>query len=159
MTKEETREQLDNITQSLQQLIEQTQVKISLLKLETRPAWQDIEKGLFKVQSFLQKDWGQTKQSLDEAQLQTHLGMMEAREEWNEFKQYLQEAIQNLKTEETFDHSKLQAHLANMEIEDRFQDKRKQWEQDYENEVKPQMKGFMEKMHKDMETMAQSLID
>jgi hypothetical protein len=159
MDQKETQQKLDNITQTLKQLIEQTQVKASLLKLETQDAWQDVEKGFFRIKSYFEKDWQQTKQDLGEAQVQAHLGMMEAKEQWNELKEDLGQAIQKLKAQESFDRARLQAHLAKMEASDLYAEKRKEWSDEYETKVKPQIKRSMEEMQKEMETMAKSLID
>jgi len=154
--KKETKEKLDNITQTLQQLMEQTQVKASLLKLESQDAWQDVEKGFFKIKSYLEKDWEKTKEDVAAAQVQANLGIMEVKEDWDQLKDYLSEAITSLNAKEKFDRTKLQAHLAKMDAEDRFKEKRKKWAQDYES-LKPQIKSSLEKMQKDMETMVKSL--
>ena len=156
MDKKETQEKLDNITQTLKQLMEQTQVKASLLKLESQDAWQDIEKGFFKIKSYLEKDWEKTKEDVAEAQVQANLGIMEAKEDWDQLKDYLTEAINSLNAKEKFDRTKLQAHLAKMDAEDRFKEKRKKWEKDYES-LKPQIKASLEKMQKDMEAMVKNL--
>ena len=159
MDQEETREQLDNITEALKRLIGQTQLKASLLKLEAQSAWKEMEKGLSKIQSYLKKDWKQTEQDMGEVQLRTHLAMMEAREEWGEFKDHFSQTIRSLKTEQEYDHAKVQAHLAKMELEDRFKEKKVEWEKNYKTVVKPRIKASMEEMHKEMEIMAQGLIE
>ena len=56
MDQKKTKVKLDNITHTLQQLIEQTQVKASLLKLETQSAWQDVEKVFFNIKRSLSHD-------------------------------------------------------------------------------------------------------
>ncbi len=156
MDKKETKEKLDNITQTLQQLMEQTQVKASLLKLESQDAWQDVEKGFFKIKSYLERDWEQTKKDVGEAQVQVNLGIMEAKEDWDQLKDDLSEAIASLNAKEKFDRTKLQAHLAKMDVQDRYKEKRKKWAQDIDN-LKPQIQSSLEKMQKDMERMVKSL--
>jgi hypothetical protein len=159
MDKKETTQKSDDITATLQRLIEQAQLKAGLLKLESREAWEDLSKGLEKIQHFLKKDWQQTKEDVDRAQLQAHLGMMEAREEWNEFRDLVQYMVDNTNAGEDIDRARVQMHLAKMDTEDRFKDKKKQWEQTYEKDVKPFLKKSMEQMELDMETMAKSMID
>ncbi len=152
MEEKETREKLDNITQTLQQLIEKTQLKAGLLKLEAQDAWQDLEKIFFRIQSRL-------KQNSDEAGLQAHLGMMEARADWDEFKKEFPEYVKNLDAGEKVDRARLQAHLAKMELEDRFTEQRKEWTEVYEKEIKPQLQKSMEEMEREMEIMATSMVD
>ncbi len=152
MEEKETREKLDNITGTLQHLIEQTQVKASLLKLEAQQTWQDMEGVFFRIQSKL-------KQNKDEAGLQAHLAMMEAKQEWEEFKDEFSDYVEKLSAGEKVDHAKVQAHLAKMEMEDRFAKEKKEWEKAYEEKVKPRLKKSMEEMQSEMNTMAKSWID
>ena len=152
MEEKETRRKFDNITQTLQQLIDQTQVKAGLLKLEAQQTWQDLEKVFFRMQSRL-------KQNSDEAGLQAHLALMEAREEWREFKKDFSDYVQNLKAGETVDHARLQAHLGKMEMEDRWEKEKKEWQKSYDEKIRPQLKESIDEMEKEMKTMVESLVD
>lgn len=152
MNQEQTRVKFDNITGTLQKLVDQTKVKASLLKLETREVWEDLSKVLFRIQSHL-------KQDVDQAQLQSHLGLMEARQEWNDFKKELKDYVDQLNAGEKVDHARLQAHLAKMEMADRWNEEKKQWQDSYEDSIKPRLNDYLDEMHEEMETLAKSLRD
>ena len=148
--KSTAKKHLEEIKTGLTRLSEGLEAKMQAFESESQTALQNLNKALKKIGD---RVGGALQQDLDEAELQAHLGAMEARQDWDELKTKVEKAIHELSksTQGQLDAAELQAHLGYMEAVDRFAEKRQAWEKEYEESVKPQFEKAMATMRDEVD--------
>ena len=160
MNDEKLKEKYNRLSTALSELIEKMDYKASLLKLESESSWQKFKMATLKLKKRFRENLFEAKETMQEARLQGHLGWMEAKEEWDEFKDQFDDALNVLKgKKKNFDEARLQGHLGKMELKDRFAEKRKTWESNYTSKVEPYLEEGLEKVSKEIKQMNEKLGD
>lgn len=123
--------------------------------------WGDFKKNFSTVNEQLKTAAKDLEEKSDEAQLQAHLGTMEAHDRINNIKESVEEFTQKVsaKTQSELDTVALRAHLAKMEAEDFWEKKGKKISEDFNEsgdkvkeltlEAASEIKAFFEKVSKE----------
>ncbi|MEL6184408.1 MAG: hypothetical protein AAFU79_07280 [Myxococcota bacterium] len=147
---------LEDIQTGLKSLGDGLEAKAKEFESDSEGALKNLNEAIGKISSRI---GGVLQQNLDEAELQAHLGAMEARQDWDELKAQVQKATDELQAsaQGKLDAAELQAHLGYMDAVDRFTEKRQEWEKEYEEKVKPQFESAMATMKDEIEGFLKSL--
>lgn len=118
---------------------------------EVKDFWKDLKKQFFKVEEKLEDSFMQFEGN---AELQGHLGMMEARDRVEHMREAMDEFALKVsdKTQEELDTVALKAHLAKMESDDFWSEREKEISQMYEKS-KIEVEQMSQKAGKEMNTL------
>jgi len=120
--------------------------------------WDDLKKHFSVVNQKIKQASKDIEQKSDEAQLQAHLGTMEAHDKLDGIKDTIEEFTQKVsaKAQTDLDTVSLRAHLAKMEADDFWEDKGNKITQDFNNssdkvkkltlEAASEIKNYFEKL-------------
>jgi histone H3/H4 len=123
----ELKELLEKSSKALEKLQDKVEDVTGDLAEDTTELWHDIKKNFSGVNEKLKTATKDLDQKNDEANLQAHLGAMEAHDKLHNIKESVEEFTKKVssKAEEKMDIASLRAHLAKMEAEDFWERKGK----------------------------------
>jgi len=127
------RELLEKSSEALEKLQDTVEDAAKNLTTDTNGLWDDIKKNFLGVNEKLKNATKDLDRKSEEANLQAHLGAMEAHDKLSNIKESVDEFTQKVssKAEETIDTATLRAKLAKMEAEDFWEKKGKTIKADF----------------------------
>jgi ABC-type transporter Mla subunit MlaD len=129
----ELKEMLEKSSRALEKLQDTVEDLTENLADDASDLWSDMKKNFSGVNEKLKTATKDLDQKSDEANLQAHLGAMEAHDKIGNIKESIEEFTKNISTtaETKMDTAALQAHLAKMEAEDFWEKKGKTLTNDF----------------------------
>ena len=115
---------LTDMAQKIETMRDRAKLKLHLASMESKTAFGKLDPVLSKISADMNKAAKEIEASAEGAEVQGHLAFMEARQRWDELKDYVGDVVGDITgtvskdAKSAADEAKLQAHLAAMDAED-----------------------------------------
>ncbi|MFW7381276.1 MAG: hypothetical protein ACOH5I_20850 [Oligoflexus sp.] len=145
-------ETISDTEKKIRYLADKLRLKFQLAQMDAEDLREDLTASLEKMENSIKQYGKSLETKLDEAEVQTHLGLLEAKERWEITKDYAQKVMDLLKEDQHkakgfLEEVKLKAALARLETKDFLSEAQKELSQEADH-ARETSKRILKKLNK-----------